>query len=176
VANRKPREGVVLGSQLKTTPPHSEPTRSRRHTASSRATSATHLSGMLCAEPMPECRPVCYLVTKCGLPNALVQLQAHYHHCGEAASEKCLSAATFVRQHEREHSPHALLEAEGQARPVSQAPLASANHRRPRTARITKRKNMSCLDGFAGGDPHREHFFSKLPLRFPPQTSHLVFE
>src|SRR6267378_2952448 len=32
-------------------------------------------------------------------PNALVQLQAHYHHCGEAASEKCLSAATFVRQH-----------------------------------------------------------------------------
>jgi hypothetical protein len=30
------------------------------------------------------------------LPNALVQLQAHYHHCGEAASEKCLSAATFV--------------------------------------------------------------------------------
>src|SRR6266581_8529708 len=32
------------------------------------------------------------------LPNALVQLQAHYHHCGAAASEKCLSAATFVRQ------------------------------------------------------------------------------
>jgi hypothetical protein len=32
-----------------------------------------------------------------GRPNALVQLQAHYHHCGEAASEKCLSAATFVR-------------------------------------------------------------------------------
>src|SRR5665811_1445586 len=32
-----------------------------------------------------------------GLPNALVQLQAQYHHCGEAASEKCLSAATFVR-------------------------------------------------------------------------------
>jgi hypothetical protein len=31
-------------------------------------------------------------------PNALVQLQAHYHRCGEAASEKCLSAATFVRQ------------------------------------------------------------------------------
>jgi hypothetical protein len=30
--------------------------------------------------------------------NALVQLQAHYHHCGEAASEKCLSAATFVRR------------------------------------------------------------------------------
>ena len=33
------------------------------------------------------------------LPNALVQLQAQYHHCGEAASEKCLSAATFVRPH-----------------------------------------------------------------------------
>src|SRR5688500_13071947 len=31
------------------------------------------------------------------LPNALVQLQAQYNHCGEAASEKCLSAATFVR-------------------------------------------------------------------------------
>jgi hypothetical protein len=30
--------------------------------------------------------------------NAQVQLQAHYNHCGEAASEKCLSAATFVRQ------------------------------------------------------------------------------
>src|SRR5205085_10287546 len=30
-------------------------------------------------------------------PQALVQLQALYHHCGEAASEKCLSAATFVR-------------------------------------------------------------------------------
>jgi hypothetical protein len=30
--------------------------------------------------------------------NALVQLQARYHHCGEAASEKCLSAAAFVRQ------------------------------------------------------------------------------
>src|SRR6185503_3413712 len=30
------------------------------------------------------------------LSNALVQLQAQYHHCGEAASEKCLSAATFV--------------------------------------------------------------------------------
>src|SRR5438067_5678787 len=32
-----------------------------------------------------------------GPPNALVQLRAHYHHCGEAASEKCSSAATFVR-------------------------------------------------------------------------------
>jgi hypothetical protein len=31
------------------------------------------------------------------MPNALVQLQAHYHHCGVAASEKCLSAATSVR-------------------------------------------------------------------------------
>ena len=35
------------------------------------------------------------------LPNALVQLQAQYHHCGEAASEKCLSAATLVRQWRR---------------------------------------------------------------------------
>jgi hypothetical protein len=29
-------------------------------------------------------------------PNALVQLQAQYHHCGEAAFGKCLAAATFV--------------------------------------------------------------------------------
>jgi hypothetical protein len=35
--------------------------------------------------------------TRWHLPNALVQLQAQYHHCGEAASEKWLSAATFVR-------------------------------------------------------------------------------
>jgi len=35
---------------------------------------------------------------------------------------------------------------------------------------------MSCLDGCARGGPHRGHFFSKLPLKFPPQTSHLVFE
>ena len=34
-------------------------------------------------------------------PNALVQLQAQYHHRGEAASEKCLSAATFVRRPRR---------------------------------------------------------------------------
>ena len=32
------------------------------------------------------------------LPNALVQLQAQYHHWREAASERCLSAATFVRR------------------------------------------------------------------------------
>ena len=31
------------------------------------------------------------------LSNALVQLQARYNPCGEAAAEKCLSAATFVR-------------------------------------------------------------------------------
>jgi hypothetical protein len=30
--------------------------------------------------------------------NALVQLQAHYHHRGEPQSEKCLSAATLARQ------------------------------------------------------------------------------
>src|SRR5438874_10008502 len=36
-------------------------------------------------------------MTGSGPSNALVQPQAHYHHCGEAASEKCLSAATFVR-------------------------------------------------------------------------------
>ena len=32
------------------------------------------------------------------LPNALVQLQAQHNHCGEAASENCLSAATIVRR------------------------------------------------------------------------------
>jgi hypothetical protein len=32
------------------------------------------------------------------LANALVQLLAHYHHCGDPASEKRLSAETFVRQ------------------------------------------------------------------------------
>ena len=36
------------------------------------------------------------------LPNALVQLQAQYHHCGEAASKECLSAATFVRHRGRD--------------------------------------------------------------------------
>jgi hypothetical protein len=30
-------------------------------------------------------------------PNAQVQLRARYHRCDEAASEKRLSAATFVR-------------------------------------------------------------------------------
>ena len=37
------------------------------------------------------------MVKALSLANALVQLQARYHHCGEAASEECLSAATFVR-------------------------------------------------------------------------------
>ena len=35
------------------------------------------------------------------LANALVQLQARYHHCGVAASEKCLLAAMFVRLRRR---------------------------------------------------------------------------
>jgi hypothetical protein len=39
------------------------------------------------------------------MPNALVQLQARYNHCGVAASEKCLSAATFVRQARAELAP-----------------------------------------------------------------------
>ena len=38
------------------------------------------------------------ITLRSALSNALVQLQAQYHHCGEAASEKCLSAATFVRR------------------------------------------------------------------------------
>jgi len=32
------------------------------------------------------------------LANASVQLHAHYHHCGEAASEKSSSAAPLVRR------------------------------------------------------------------------------
>ena len=36
-------------------------------------------------------------------PDALVQLQARYHHCDEAASEECLSPATFVRQYVQRH-------------------------------------------------------------------------
>ncbi len=40
--------------------------------------------------------------------NALVQLQAHYHHCGVAASEKCLSAAAFVRWQSRDGDAAAL--------------------------------------------------------------------
>jgi hypothetical protein len=43
-------------------------------------------------------------------PNALVQLQARYNHCGEAASEKCLSAATFVRPLARRFSMLALIQ------------------------------------------------------------------
>ncbi len=31
-----------------------------------------------------------YVLPRGVLSNALVQLQAQYHHCGEAASEKCL--------------------------------------------------------------------------------------
>ena len=38
--------------------------------------------------------------------NALVQLQARYYYCGEAASEECLPAATFVRPQGRETSAH----------------------------------------------------------------------
>src|SRR5712675_1837385 len=41
--------------------------------------------------------PVSLWVESVWRHNALVQLQAHYHHRGEAASETCLSAATFVR-------------------------------------------------------------------------------
>ena len=35
------------------------------------------------------------------------KLQAHYHHCGEAASEKCLAAATIVRR--RGEARHAII-------------------------------------------------------------------
>jgi len=48
-------------------------------------------------EPQQRRRAGCQTFwVRVGPPNALVQLQAHYRHCGEAASEKCLSAATFV--------------------------------------------------------------------------------
>src|SRR3954467_7484818 len=39
------------------------------------------------------------MITPCGRSNALVQPQARYHHGGEAAAEKGLSAATFVMPH-----------------------------------------------------------------------------
>jgi hypothetical protein len=45
------------------------------------------------------------------LANALVQLQAQYNHCGEAASEKCLSAATFVIPHALQSLIHVNFEA-----------------------------------------------------------------
>src|SRR6185503_6407866 len=51
--------------------------------------------------------------------NALVQLQAHYHHCGEAASEKCLSAATFVRR----QALRSMIEQFAPRRPVSSRQL-----------------------------------------------------
>jgi hypothetical protein len=41
---------------------------------------------------------LCAIVRHLRLDSALVQLQAQYNHCGEAASGKCLSAATFVRR------------------------------------------------------------------------------
>jgi hypothetical protein len=42
----------------------------------------------------------------CSCPsNAQVQLQARYKHSDEVASEKCLSAATFVRRRCRNVSP-----------------------------------------------------------------------
>ena len=43
------------------------------------------------------------------MPNAQVLLQPRYHHCGEAASEKCLSAATFVRPQGRGDAPKGAL-------------------------------------------------------------------
>jgi hypothetical protein len=38
------------------------------------------------------------IASQVALSNAPVQLQARYNHCGVAASEKCLSAAMFVRR------------------------------------------------------------------------------
>jgi hypothetical protein len=54
------------------------------------------------------------------LSNALVQLQARYHHRGVTASEKCLSAAAFVRSRaiglDQIDSPSPQRDAKGQAR------------------------------------------------------------
>ena len=62
------------------------------------------------------------------LSNALVQLQAHYHHCGEAASEKCLSAATFVRH---QGAPASTSERFRSPDPIAAAPTLKPP-RRPR--------------------------------------------
>src|SRR5258707_3802081 len=45
-------------------------------------------------------------INGCPLSIALVQLQAEYHHCDEVASEKCLSAATFVRRQVADQNLH----------------------------------------------------------------------
>ena len=50
------------------------------------------------AHLLPTCRHMGQWADLGCPPNALVQLQARYHHCGEAASEECLSAATLVSQ------------------------------------------------------------------------------
>jgi hypothetical protein len=43
------------------------------------------------------CYSSVFTMTRVSSSNAQVQLQARYNHFGEAASEKCLSAAMFVR-------------------------------------------------------------------------------
>ena len=50
---------------------------------------------------MQECFIVNLSPTIGVMSEALVQLQARYHHRGEAASEEYLSAATFVSRHAR---------------------------------------------------------------------------
>jgi len=57
------------------------------------------LKGLLCARSVErKCTPAGLGNLRCFRSNARVQLQALYNHRGEVASEKCLSAATFVRQ------------------------------------------------------------------------------
>src|SRR5437773_1054306 len=50
--------------------------------------------------------------------NALVQLQARYNRCGEAAFEKCLAAATFVRWRAKRPQPIAVAATRSPARLV----------------------------------------------------------
>src|SRR5687768_11709403 len=69
--------------------------RFRRLSALIRATAnkdCKKLNGALLKKPSSHCA---------SSSNALVQLQAHHHDCGEAASEDYLAAATFVSQRAR---------------------------------------------------------------------------
>ena len=70
----------------------------------------------------------CRLLLGCP-SNALVQLQAHYHHRGVVASEKCFSAAKFVRQLARWDIDSLAISREPANRCTEYATHCSADHR-----------------------------------------------
>ena len=79
--------------------------------------------------------------------NALVQLQARYHHRGEAASEKCLSAATFVRWRLPVvvHTPIAIVESTSRCPP---RPSRTRNRRlKPTNSPTIARLGLPLLSG-----------------------------